>query len=188
MTRLSAIIPSHNDIYLHKTIDSILDNAVGDIEIIPVIDGYEPKEFRDDPRIKVVRHSQNRGMRDAINTGVAAATGDYLMRTDEHCVFGERFDEIILDTIQDNWIVVPRRYFLDPVKWEVMDKSPVDFLNPDSLKVITGYVEPSLKTAKPFDQFQFQRLGYFNVDPDTTPEKLVFNRTVTLRDNWAKKG
>jgi glutaminyl-tRNA synthetase len=63
----------------------------------------------------------------------------------------------------------------------------VDFLNPDSLKVITGYVEPSLKDAKPLDHFQFQRLGYFNVDPDTTPGKLVFNRTVTLRDNWSKK-
>jgi glutaminyl-tRNA synthetase len=48
-------------------------------------------------------------------------------------------------------------------------------------------VEPSLKDAKVLDHFQFQRLGYFNVDPDTTPEKLVFNRTVTLRDNWSKK-
>ena len=63
----------------------------------------------------------------------------------------------------------------------------MDFLNPDSLKVITGYVEPSLKEAKARDHFQFQRLGYFNVDPDTTPDKLVFNRTVTLRDNWSKK-
>jgi glutaminyl-tRNA synthetase len=80
------------------------------------------------------------------------------------------------------------RLFSDPEPAGHKDKSPVDFFNPDSLKVITGYVEPSLKTAKPMDQFQFQRLGYFNVDPDTTPEKLVFNRTVTLRDNWAKKG
>jgi len=67
------------------------------------------------------------------------------------------------------------------------DKTPADFLNPDSLKVITGYVEPSLKAAKALNHFQFQRLGYFNVDPDTTPDKLVFNRTVTLRDNWSKK-
>jgi glutaminyl-tRNA synthetase len=79
------------------------------------------------------------------------------------------------------------RLFNDPDPAGHKDKSPVDFLNPDSLKVITGYVEPSLKEAKPLDHFQFQRLGYFNVDPDTTPEKLVFNRTVTLRDNWSKK-
>ncbi|MEA3462152.1 MAG: glutamine--tRNA ligase, partial [Bacteroidota bacterium] len=67
------------------------------------------------------------------------------------------------------------------------DRKPVDFLNPDSLKVITGYVEPSLKDVKPLDHFQFQRLGYFNVDPDSTAEKLIFNRTVTLRDNWSKR-
>ena len=79
------------------------------------------------------------------------------------------------------------RLFSDPDPAGHKDKSPVDFLNPDSLKVIAGYVEPSLKEAKALDHFQFQRLGYFNVDPDTTPEKLVFNRTVTLRDNWSKK-
>ena len=79
------------------------------------------------------------------------------------------------------------RLFSDPDPAGHKDKSPVDFLNPESLKVITGYVEPSLKGAKALDHFQFQRLGYFNVDPDTTPEKLVFNRTVTLRDNWSKK-
>ena len=80
------------------------------------------------------------------------------------------------------------RLFSDPDPAGHKDKSPIDFLNPDSLQVITGYVEPSLKNAKPLDHFQFQRLGYFNVDPDTTPNKLVFNRTVPLRDNWSKKG
>ena len=79
------------------------------------------------------------------------------------------------------------RLFSDPEPAGHKDKSPIDFLNPDSLKVITAYVEPSLKEAKALDHFQFQRLGYFNVDPDTTPEKLVFNRTVTLRDNWSKR-
>ncbi len=62
----------------------------------------------------------------------------------------------------------------------------MEFINPDSLKVITGYVEPSLKNIKPLEQFQFQRLGYFNVDPDTTTDRLVFNKTVGLRDTWAK--
>lgn len=61
-----------------------------------------------------------------------------------------------------------------------------EYINPDSLKVITGYVEPSLKTAKDGDKFQFQRLGYFAVDKDTTADKLVFNKTVGLRDTWAK--
>lgn len=61
-----------------------------------------------------------------------------------------------------------------------------EYINPDSLKVITGYVEPSLKTAVSGDKFQFQRLGYFCVDKDSTTEKLVFNKTVGLRDTWAK--
>ncbi|WP_333878452.1 glutamine--tRNA ligase/YqeY domain fusion protein [Flavobacterium sp.] len=61
-----------------------------------------------------------------------------------------------------------------------------EFINPNSLEVITGYVEPSLQSAKNLDQFQFQRLGYFCVDKDSTSEKLVFNKTVGLRDTWAK--
>ena len=60
-------------------------------------------------------------------------------------------------------------------------------LNPNSLEVITSAkLEPSLATAKPGDRYQFERLGYFCVDPDSMPGKLVFNRTVALRDTWAK--
>jgi glutaminyl-tRNA synthetase len=59
-------------------------------------------------------------------------------------------------------------------------------LNPDSLKIVNGKVEPGLRDARVMDKFQFQRLGYFCVDPDTTTDKLVFNRTVTLKDTWAK--
>ncbi|QDT03373.1 Glutamine--tRNA ligase [Rubripirellula lacrimiformis] len=62
----------------------------------------------------------------------------------------------------------------------------VDHLNPDSLKVITGYVEPELANAEIGDRVQFERLGYFIVDIDSTPEKRVFNRIVTLRDTWGK--
>ena len=60
-------------------------------------------------------------------------------------------------------------------------------LNPDSLKILTGCkVEPSLGSAKPLEKFQFQRLGYFCVDYDSTASKLVFNRTVQLKDTWSK--
>jgi len=60
-------------------------------------------------------------------------------------------------------------------------------INADSLRVITAKIEPSVKSAKPMDKFQFQRLGYFCVDLDSNDKHLVFNRTVTLRDGWAKK-
>jgi glutaminyl-tRNA synthetase len=60
-------------------------------------------------------------------------------------------------------------------------------LNPNSLEVVSAAkLEPSLRDAKPGSRYQFERLGYFSVDPDTTPQKLVFNRTVALRDTWAK--
>ena len=61
-----------------------------------------------------------------------------------------------------------------------------EFINPNSLEIITGYVEPSLQSSKDLDQFQFQRLGYFCIDKDSSAQKLVFNKTVGLRDTWAK--
>jgi glutaminyl-tRNA synthetase len=61
-----------------------------------------------------------------------------------------------------------------------------EYLNPDSLRIITGKLEPSLVTAKPGDKFQFQRLGYFCVDRDSREGALVFNQTVTLKDSWGK--
>jgi glutaminyl-tRNA synthetase len=63
-----------------------------------------------------------------------------------------------------------------------------EFMNHDSLQVLPKcYIEPFVKDAKPLDHFQFERLGYFNIDQDSTPEKLVFNRTVQLKDTWAKQ-
>jgi glutaminyl-tRNA synthetase len=79
------------------------------------------------------------------------------------------------------------RLFLDEAPDSHKDKDFMEFVNPNSLEKITAFVEPSLQTAKIGEQFQFQRLGYFNVDDDSTSEKLVFNKTVGLRDNWAKK-
>jgi glutaminyl-tRNA synthetase len=62
-----------------------------------------------------------------------------------------------------------------------------DNLNPQSMQVLTGCkLEPSLATAAPGTRYQFERLGYFCVDPDSAPQNLVFNRTVTLKDTWAK--
>lgn len=78
------------------------------------------------------------------------------------------------------------RLFLDEAPDGHKDKDFMEFLNPNSLEVITGFVEPSLAAASPMDLFQFQRLGYFNVDKDSSLGKLVFNRTVGLRDTWAK--
>lgn len=66
------------------------------------------------------------------------------------------------------------------------EKDFLEYINPHSLEIITGYAEPSLKNAEVEDKFQFQRLGYFVVDKDSSLDKIVFNRTVPLRDSWAK--
>ncbi|MDK2978229.1 MAG: glutaminyl-tRNA synthetase [Bacteroidales bacterium] len=81
------------------------------------------------------------------------------------------------------------RLFNDPDPSGHKDKDFKEFINPESLKILTNCkVEPGLKDAKPESKYQFQRLGYFCVDKkDSQPSKLVFNRTVPLKDSWSKK-
>jgi len=62
-----------------------------------------------------------------------------------------------------------------------------EYINPDSLKLVKGFAEPAIKNASLTDRFQFIRKGYYCVDKDSTVEKLIFNRTVTLKDGWAKE-
>ncbi len=80
------------------------------------------------------------------------------------------------------------RLFIDEAPDSHKEKNFLDFMNKSSLEIVKGFVEPSLKEAKPNDKFQFQRMGYFNVDKDTTTSKLVFNKTVGLKDAWEEKG
>lgn len=95
-----------------------------------------------------------------------------------------------------HWVSIPHaiqaevrlydRLFTDATPGAHKDRDFMDFVNPDSLQKVTGYLEPSLKEAKVGDKFQFQRMGYFNLDKDSSKEHLIFNRTVPLRDTWAK--
>lgn len=131
---ISVVIPSYKDPLLHKTIESLLENAEGEIEIIAVLDGYWPETLvKNDDRVRILHLGKNVGMRRAINAGVAIARGEYLMRADEHCAFGKGYDKTLTSDLEPNWIVTPRRFFLDPVKWEVMDNPPVDFMK---LKIV----------------------------------------------------
>jgi GT2 family glycosyltransferase len=128
--KLSVIIPSYRDPLLIKTIDSLLaTSALGDrLEIIAVLDGYWPSfELREDPRVRYIHLGKNRGMRGAINAGVQAARGEFLLRSDEHCLFAQGFDKAMVDVCQPNWIITARRYFLDPKRWAVMDLPYIDY-------------------------------------------------------------
>jgi len=79
------------------------------------------------------------------------------------------------------------RLFTDPDPDGHKDKEFLEFLNPESLKILPNcFVEPFVKGAAPLSNFQFERLGYFNVDPDSKNDRIVFNRTVSLKDNSKK--
>ncbi|MEO8235232.1 MAG: glutamine--tRNA ligase/YqeY domain fusion protein [Flavobacterium sp.] len=80
------------------------------------------------------------------------------------------------------------RLFIDEAPDSHKEKNFLDFMNKTSLEIAKGFVEPSLANAQSNDKFQFQRLGYFNVDNDSSASKLVFNKTVGLKDAWEEKG
>lgn len=125
---LSVIIPAYKDPWVHPTINSLLENSElgNQMEIIVVLDGFWPDPpIISDNRVRVVHLGKNRGMRGAINAGVAVSRGKYLLRTDQHCMFAKGYDQILIDDCKPNWIMTPMRYFLDPIKWEVMPDEPV---------------------------------------------------------------
>lgn len=122
---VSIIIPTYKDPFLHKTIDSLLKNAEGKIEIIPVLDGYIPDPpMKFDSRVKVINLSKNLGMRGAINAGIAKAKGKFIMKCDSHCLFGPGFDKVMMKNCAENWLMIPRRYTLDEIIWKRDENRP----------------------------------------------------------------
>ena len=115
--------------------------------------------------------------------------------TEVHCTYSDDTERRIKGTL--HWVSIKHavkaevreydRLFLDEAPDSHEDKDFMEFINPKSLKIIEAFVEPSLTESKVGEQFQFQRLGYFNVDTDSKSEALVFNKTVGLRDSWAKQ-
>lgn len=108
----------------------MLVKATGPIEVIAVLDGYWPdySEIIEDSRVIYLNIPESRGMRNAINSGVAVSRGEYILKCDAHVMFEKGFDEVLKADCKENWVVVPRRYALDPEKWKVINnpKYPVD--------------------------------------------------------------
>jgi glutaminyl-tRNA synthetase len=115
--------------------------------------------------------------------------------TEIHCTYDTDTDKKVKGTL--HWVSIQHaitaeireydRLFMHESPDGDKDKDFMEFLNPNSLNIKTGYLEPGLSNAKPGERFQFQRLGYFVVDEDSQEGKLVFNKTVGLRDSWAKQ-
>jgi len=123
--RLSVIIPNRNSPFLTPTIEDLLKNAKGDIEIIVNVDENWPEKLVNDSRVTYIHPGEPRGMRWGINAGMALAKGEYVMKTDDHCLFGPGFDRILIEShLEDNWVQIPRRYSLDGQNWKIDESRP----------------------------------------------------------------
>jgi len=140
MPRVSVIVPARTELFLPQTVADLLAHG-GDIEVIAVLDGYWPEpQLIEDKRLIVLHRGRALGMRAAINAAAGIARGQYLMKCDAHCLFAPGYDETLAADCADNWIVIPRRYSLDPEAWQCVNKSPVDamyyfypYAHPDEL-------------------------------------------------------
>ena len=163
---ISIIIPSYKDPYLNNTVESLLLNAKGEIEIICVLDGWWTAPI-DDKRVRVLHVGQNKGMRNAINMGVAMANGRYIMKLDSHCTVAEGFDTELIKAHQENWVQVPTRKRLDAEKWELVNdgRSDINYLYLDeNLKGVLWNdrnADKELKNKKIDDIVAFQGSCYF---------------------------
>ena len=132
---LTIVIPSKNEVFLRKTILDVLKKATGEIEVLPVLDGYEPPktELVTDPRVRYIRlpaqpYSQKRH---GINLAISQAKGNYVMSLDAHCMMAKGFDEQLAKDHQPKWVQIPRRNRLDAIKWSLQPQSdsrpPIDY-------------------------------------------------------------
>ena len=168
----------------------------------------ERKDFREDPPSpkKFYRLGPERNVRlkgAYIIRGESFIKNENGVITEIHCTYfpdsksGEDTSGVKAKGVV-HWVSVPHavdvevreydRLFTDPTPDAHEGKDSLDFVNHDSLNVIpNAKAEPSLQQANAGDRFQFMRLGYYCVDTDSSPEKIIFNRTVAMRDKWAKK-
>jgi len=135
MAKVSIIIPSCNEIaetkeginVLQRTVKDIYEKATGDFEVIVGFNGPAYQNFPSYPNFKVLRLPENIGLKTQINILAIMAKGEYIYKSDAHCMFGQGFDEILQKDMQDNWLVMPRFYVLDAWNWKWQDERHYDY-------------------------------------------------------------
>lgn len=154
--------------YLQRTVQDIYENATGNFEVIVGFNGPPYQDFPDYPNFRTIKLPESIGLKMMINVLAATATGKYLYKTDAHCKFGYGFDEILTADMQDNWLVTPRFYVLNPATWEWQDDRHYDyfylccpFTDPRGFRFKAGGHWPQL-TAEREKNHQF--------DIDETPQ------------------
>lgn len=130
---LSVVIPNYNSPFTAQTINDVLKNAGCNVEVIVNVEQKWPEPLSTDERVHYIHPPAPIGMRSGINACVAMAKGKYIMKTDDHCAFGENFGKILIESHQDdNWVQIPRRYALDAENWKIGNegdsKYPVDYM------------------------------------------------------------
>lgn len=116
---LSILIPARNEIFLSQTVINLLENIRGNTEIIVVLDGeWADPGVPDDPRVTIIYHSQSIGQRAATNEACRLSKAKYVMKIDAHCAVDEGFDVKLMETMEDDWTVLPAMYNLHGFNWK----------------------------------------------------------------------
>jgi len=127
---VSVIIPAREEPFLMLTIRDVLAKALGDVEVLVGLNGWEPDSRIADERVRYfqVPATETSQMRHIINQGADMARGDYLMKLDAHCMVGDGFDEVLTRDHEPDWVQVPRRHRLAPETWSLQwERCPIDY-------------------------------------------------------------
>jgi len=131
---LTVIIPARNEQYLQKTIENVLENAEGEVEIIAICDGYWPDPpIKDEARVRILHNTVARGQRHSINDAAKFARGKYIMKLDAHCSVDKGFDVILARDCEYDMTMIPRMYNLDVVTWQPKKHKMTDYMYISSL-------------------------------------------------------
>lgn len=118
MAELSILIPARNELFLANTIADVLAHIEADTEVIVVLDGAPAlTPLPTDPRVRVVELAESIGQRAATNLAARMSEAKYVMKCDAHCAFGQGFDRILIEDMQDDWTIVPKMYNLHAFDW-----------------------------------------------------------------------
>ena len=141
MSKVSVIIPARKEPYIRETLRDVYANRVGDIEVILVIDGpmpdYEIPEYKG---LRIYHNPKVLGLRPCLNAAIDVARGKFILKLDAHCTIGEEWDKILKADCEDNWVVIPRRYWFDAPAWTILDRPLVDCMQ---------YIYPHKRVYKP---------------------------------------
>lgn len=158
---LSVVVPSADPRFLARTVHGLLTNAHGPVQVIVVLDGIALSgDIEAYDGVRVIRQ-ERRGMRAALNAAREHVQGDWVMKTDEHCLFADGYDEILKADCPDHTMLIPRRYSLDAENWRIEDnpKGPRDY----------HYLSCPIWSIRERDDYSIQGLEW----PQRTRERLA---------------